>query len=453
MPLIDLISAMTPFHPLLNRLPLWAALAILVFFHPLLRAEPPALRPLQELTLRNGLPNFIEKAQAGGEITVAYFGGSITAAPGWRVKSLEWLKERYPGAAFREVNAAIGGTGSDLGAFRVQQDVIRHEPDLVFVEFAVNDGGAPPEQIQRTMEGIVRQIWSADPLTDICFVHTLSEPVLADIQGGHFQRSATAMEIVADHYGIPTIHFGGEIAKQVAEGRLIFKGTQAQAEDESGVPVFSTDGVHPLVETGHAIYQEVLARSLTQLEKTGRPGPRKQAGQEPLHADNWENARIFPVTRSMLSGTWEEAPTGDADRFRFLRHRLGRIWSTHTPGSALEFIVEGKHARVYDIVGPDSGLLSITVGEEAPKKATRFDRYCSSDRLSNVVVAQFPEFDRQGIRIELTAESPDKAEILGPAKADDIEKNPEKYQSNAWHVGAILVIGEVVDYELDEEAP
>lgn len=434
-----------------NCLALSFALAISLWLQPPVQAESPALRPFQELTPRDGLPNFFEKAKGGGDIAVAYFGGSITAAPGWRVKSLEWLKERYPTATFREVNAAIGGTGSDLGAFRVRQDVIDHEPDLVFVEFAVNDGGTAPEQIQRTMEGIVRQIWNADPLTDICFAYTLAGSMLGDLQGGHFQRSASAMEVVADHYGIPTIHFGGEIAKQVSEGRLIFKGTKEQADDKSGLPVFSTDGVHPLVETGHAIYQEVLARSLTSMEASGQPGPHKQAGQEPLHADNWENARIFPVTRSMLSGTWEEVPTGDADPFKGFRHRLGKIWSTRTPGSALEFTIEGRHARVYDIIGPSSGILSITVGEAAPKKATRFDSHCTYRRLSNVSVATFPEFDRQSIRVELTGESPDKAKILGPEKAADIEKEPARYRVNSWHIGAILVIGKVVDYEPDEE--
>lgn len=46
------------------------------------------------------------------------------------------------------------------------QDVIAGKPDLVFVEFAVNDGGAPPERMKATMEGIVSQMCQADPGTD-----------------------------------------------------------------------------------------------------------------------------------------------------------------------------------------------------------------------------------------------------------------------------------------------
>jgi hypothetical protein len=115
-------------------------------------------QPAKLCVPREGLGNFFAKVKAGKEIKVAYFGGSITAAAGWRVKTLKWLQEQYPNAKFSEINAAIGGTGSDLGVFRCYQDVIAKKPDLVFVEFAVNDGSAPPANIWRTMEGIVRQI-------------------------------------------------------------------------------------------------------------------------------------------------------------------------------------------------------------------------------------------------------------------------------------------------------
>jgi lysophospholipase L1-like esterase len=97
-------------------------------------------------------------------------GGSITAQAGWRPKTLAWFKKNFPSATFSEINAAIGGTGSDLGVFRLQHDVLDHKPDLLFVEFAVNDGGTEPSRIQQAMEGIVRQTWKANPKTDICFV-------------------------------------------------------------------------------------------------------------------------------------------------------------------------------------------------------------------------------------------------------------------------------------------
>ena len=49
------------------------------------------------------------------------------------------LRDRYTNAHFTFVDAAIGGTGSQLAAFRLQRDVLDYEPDLVFLDFALND--------------------------------------------------------------------------------------------------------------------------------------------------------------------------------------------------------------------------------------------------------------------------------------------------------------------------
>ena len=66
------------------------------------------LRPAVECTVRGGLPNVLAKWKTGKEVRIGYLGGSITAAPGWRVKSLKWLQEQYPAAKISEINAAIG---------------------------------------------------------------------------------------------------------------------------------------------------------------------------------------------------------------------------------------------------------------------------------------------------------------------------------------------------------
>ena len=123
----------------------------------------------QEVRARVGVGNFLKKVKAGKEMTVAYLGGSITAMNGWRNLTTDWLRATYPQAKFKEIHAAIGGTGSNLGVFRVAHDALQHSPDLLFVEFATNDGGAQPQAIWRSMEGIVRQTWKKDPSTDIVF--------------------------------------------------------------------------------------------------------------------------------------------------------------------------------------------------------------------------------------------------------------------------------------------
>src|SRR5450432_2099345 len=134
------------------------------------------VRPLQDTPLRDvaecrprgGMANVLARLKSGKETRIAYLGGSITAQDGWRPKTLAWFQSQYPSARITEINAAIGGTGSDLGVYRLRHDVLQFKPNLLFVEFAVNDSGAPPDRIHKAMEGIVRQTWQADPNTDIC---------------------------------------------------------------------------------------------------------------------------------------------------------------------------------------------------------------------------------------------------------------------------------------------
>ena len=61
------------------------------------------------------------KLKGDQPVTIAYFGGSITAASGYRVQVTKWFREHFPKAEVHEVNAAIGGTGSDLGAFPLRR--------------------------------------------------------------------------------------------------------------------------------------------------------------------------------------------------------------------------------------------------------------------------------------------------------------------------------------------
>jgi lysophospholipase L1-like esterase len=112
---------------------------------------------------------FDRAACAGEALDVVYLGGSLTwgaqsTAPNrasWRALMGRYLDARYPDARLRHHDAAIGGTGSMLGMFRLERDVLRHDPDLVFVEYTVNDGvtGDDPTRAA-SYETIIRQLVS-----------------------------------------------------------------------------------------------------------------------------------------------------------------------------------------------------------------------------------------------------------------------------------------------------
>ena len=404
--------------------------------------ETPAVTAV-ECRPRGGLPNFFAKAKAGGDVRVAYLGGSITAAPGWRVFSLDRLKKEFPTATFREISAAIGGTGSDLGAFRVGHDVIAHQPDLVFVEFAVNDGGTPPEQILATMEGIVRQILRANAATDICFVYTLSEPNLPDLAKGVFPRAASTMEAVADHYAIPSVHYGVEVNRRIADGTLIFKGEKPEKLDAAATPMlFSSDGVHPHVETGQRLYADVLARALTTIQAAAMAAA-PHAMPEPRRADNWEKAKLIPIDESMLRGDWKRVTPADDERAKSFAERMPVLWKAEKPGAELVVAYTGTRLGVYDLLGPGGGTVSVRIDDAAAKNVPRIDGYSTYWRIGTLNTGSQPAGTHL-VTIRLEAAAPDKAKILFEHNRPDLEKNPTKYAENAWYAAAILLLGDLL---------
>ena len=90
---------------------------------------------------------FDQRARAGERLNVVFFGASLTWGANacdpnrtsYRARVAERLEARYPQARFKFHDAAIGGTGSQLGVFRIDRDVFARHPDLVFVDFSAND--------------------------------------------------------------------------------------------------------------------------------------------------------------------------------------------------------------------------------------------------------------------------------------------------------------------------
>ena len=319
-------------------------------------ADPFPLRDAVECHPRAGLPNMAAKLGAGQPVRIAYFGGSITAAAGWRVKTLAWFQGRFPMAKVSEIDAAIGGTGSDLGVYRVGHDVLSHKPDLMFVEFAVNDGGAEPTQIHRCMEGIVRQTWAADPATDICYVYTLAGGMVKDLQEKHFPRAASAMEAVADQYAIPSIHLGLEVVARLAGDTLVFKAvkpaTDAERQAIGGRLVFTEDDVHP-TDAGHQLYTEVITRHLPDLLATGKAGAHALGAA--LEEGNYQRATLLPLAQAKLGGGWAKLDALTDPVARNFANRLPGLYRADAAGTRLSFRFKGTAASIYDLVGPDCG--------------------------------------------------------------------------------------------------
>lgn len=56
------------------------------------------------------------------------------------------VKEKHPHAVVNVIVTAIGGENSVSGAARFQRDVLCHKPDIVLIDYALNDRGVPREK-------------------------------------------------------------------------------------------------------------------------------------------------------------------------------------------------------------------------------------------------------------------------------------------------------------------
>ncbi len=413
--------------------------------------------PAVEFTERGGVPNFYAKLKAGKAVKVGYFGGSITSQPGWRVHSLNYFKEKFPNADISEINAAIGGTGSDLGAFRLQRDVLSKKPDLVFVEFAVNDGGVKAEAIVPQMEGIVRQIWKADASTDICFVYTMTFRDLERLQQGRAMPSSAVMEYISEYYKIPSINMALEVVKLEKEGKLVMRTDEAPVERPSGteldalsaIPLtadgkipFSKDGVHPFPNTGHVVYMVSVKKAFDKMfANAAKPAPHKLAA--PIDADNYENVKSVPIESPhvKLGGTWQKLSytTHPAKQFENRTDALYRL----EPSATMEFKFKGRKLAIYDLLGAGCGEIEVEL-DGVKTKEVRMDGYCNYYRLALLKIGGELEDKVHTVKITVLDTKLDKREILFERNRDDYDKRPTAFERTDFYPALIYIVGEML---------
>ena len=207
--------------------------------------------PFPSLEVRSGIPRFVEKLQKDSSVMVGFIGGSITqnAENGGFVSALnDHLSEAFPNVAVRTLNAGMASTDSAWGAKRIDRDLLKKKPDLVFVEFAVNDGDRASSG---DMERIVRKIHAADPSIDIVFLYSTSDSAFRKLLAGKIPHAIHEHEKVARHYGIPSIILGTDLARRVSTGEWKWEN-------------FSSDSCHP-TPSGYDSYSRDLLASFNKL--------------------------------------------------------------------------------------------------------------------------------------------------------------------------------------------
>lgn len=70
---------------------------------------------------------------------------------------LKALKEKYPHAVVNVIVTAIGGENSVQGAARFRKTVLNHQPDVLFIDYALNDRRVGLEKSKAAWEKMIRQ--------------------------------------------------------------------------------------------------------------------------------------------------------------------------------------------------------------------------------------------------------------------------------------------------------
>ncbi|MGC9326353.1 MAG: SGNH/GDSL hydrolase family protein, partial [Candidatus Hinthialibacter sp.] len=155
--------------------------------------------------------------------------------------------------------------------------------DLLFLEFAVNDGGgdSPGNRRIRAMEGIIRRARRLNPKIDIIMQYFIHQGQIQEINQGKIPAVILDHEKVAKHYNIPIINLSQEMTRRLNAGDFTW--------DQ-----FSRDSCHP-TPFGHEQYLQCINAFLDAAwDKPLAPDAEMQTypSPAPLDAMNYENGRF-----------------------------------------------------------------------------------------------------------------------------------------------------------------
>lgn len=195
------------------------------------------------------LKNLMKRAANGESLVIGFLGGSITqgslsSTPKTCYAYLvyEWWKKSFPNAAFSFVNGGIGGTTSHYGGARAWKDVLCYRPDIVTVDFSVNDDAN--EFFEETYEGTLRRLLAAPSAPAVVVLNNVFYDTGKNAQNYHNR--------IADHYGIPHVSIKDTVYPDVESGKIV------RAD-------ITPDNLHPN-DKGHRLVADEICKLLDSIK-------------------------------------------------------------------------------------------------------------------------------------------------------------------------------------------
>jgi len=243
---------------------------------------------------------FDQRATQGDALSVVFFGGSLTwganasdpQRTSYRGLMTEYLREKYPRAAFTFHDAAIGGTGSKLGIFRLERDVLSRKPNLVFLDFSANDGlGDKDPQSLDSYETLLREMIGRGIAVEQVFFGF-------KFNFGKQYRPDTLHRLI-DHRTLAA-------AYHTAQGDL-FPLLQGKLNDGSAdiETLWAIDGAHP-DDPGYQVFFEAARIGFEQAVAERRVC---SVPDRPVFSANYMNRRRIRLAEQPLAAGWQAAKT------------------------------------------------------------------------------------------------------------------------------------------------
>ena len=159
--------------------------------------------------------------ESGADATIVCFGDSITA--GYAVRRgfpsflLESLRQRFPDSKIEMINSGISGDTSQDGLGRLDWAVLSYEPDLVTINFGINDCvlGLSLEEFEMNLVEMVRRI-RAGPDSEILLLS--SQPLESPPYDQRVLDYYQTVETVAKEMNVGFVDVYGAWMKRVQAG-------------------------------------------------------------------------------------------------------------------------------------------------------------------------------------------------------------------------------------------
>lgn len=334
------------------------------------------LSVMTQILLNAGVPgklqNTYNKLRYGKSLNIGYIGGSVTSGTGassgdtcYRALVTDYFEENFPLAAITENNMGLGGTGSYLGAARFGDNILKENPDLVFIEFAINDryNNIPTEQTKQDIEYMIKELHNRNSYADVVIILITDRTVF-----GTEYPALLAIKSVAEYYGLPIVDVGAAMYEELG-------GSTANWND------YYFDSVHPL-DAGHRVYADAITDKLDELLVNGGKTPHSLP-TAPACANGFTTVNL--LTRdSFESFRWGTLDSNIYDAHRWFdsddyeivgspfRSSLSRCFSNILPkyiypkydGATLEFTVTGNSIGILGTLKEGQSLTVTLDGSE-----------------------------------------------------------------------------------------